>query len=156
MPYENAAVVTFSVESFSAAADSMRHLFAQHWQEIANYKDEIPLDIDYEQYRTLEDRGALFFLAARKANELIGYSIFFLARHPHYKSTLMAMNDVIYITPSERKGRTGIRLIKESELRLKRLGVQKISWHLKPSHDFSAILKRMGYMHEEIMLGKVI
>jgi hypothetical protein len=68
----------------------------------------------------------------------------------------MAMNDVIYIKPSERKGRTGIRLIKESELRLTKLGVKKISWHLKPQYDFSAILTRMGYMREEIMMGKVL
>ncbi len=148
--------MTIAVENYLSVIEEIKPLLREHWLEIANFKDSIPLDPDWAKYQAMEAAGMLVIITMRRGGKLVGYSIFMLLNHPHYQSTLFAMNDILYLVPAERRGLTGIRLIKESERILMKMNVKKITWHLKPQHDFSPILKRMGYMHEEICMGKVL
>jgi hypothetical protein len=80
----------------------------------------------------------------------------------HYSTCLIASNDVIYLQPEFRKRtRLGTLLITESEKLLAAIGALRgmtvrITWHIKPEKDWSAILKRKGYMVEETILGKLL
>jgi hypothetical protein len=87
---------------------------------------------------------------------LIGYSVFFLRRHIHYASNIIADNDVLFLAKSSRQGRLGIELIRESERRLAERGVSKITWHVKKSRDFRPILVRLGYVEEDIIMGRAL
>jgi GNAT superfamily N-acetyltransferase len=136
--------------------EEMRPLLFKHWKEIATYQDRIPLDPDFSLYAKLDAMGKLLCLTARLDGRLIGYSVFLLTRVAHYKSTLCAVNDVIYVEPEFRKGSIGVRLIRESEKRLKDLGVVKMTWHTKTSNDLSALLLKMGFAVDEIMMAKVL
>src|ERR1700685_2567393 len=110
----------------------MTPLLRRHWQEIATFKEHIPLDPDFPMYSRLDAACKLLTLTARVDDKLIGYCVFLLTRSGHYKSTLVGMNDVIYVEPEYRKGTVGLRLIREAEKRLKELGVVKVTWHVKP------------------------
>jgi len=134
----------------------VKPLLYEQWREIANYQDEIPLDVDYDFYRKMEAQKKLVWLTARLDGELIGYSVFILIRHPHYQSTVFAMNDVIFVRMTHRKSRTGLALIRESERTLKALGARKISWHVKLSNDLQRILSARGYATDEISMGKLL
>lgn len=149
-------MIVVQVEKYADVIDEIKPLLALHWQEIANNRDAIPLDPNYAHYKVMEDAGMLVILAARKDDALVGYSIFFLLRNLHYQSTLFAMNDVLYLLPAERASRVGLRLIKESERVVASMGAKKISWHIKPTHDFSPLLERLGYAKDEIAMGKII
>lgn len=149
-------IVSIRRESFSQLRADIEPLLKEHWKEVAHHKNEIHLDPDYERYQQGEALGNAVMIAARIDGRLIGYSIFALYWHIHYKNCRVAANDVLYLIPEYRKTGTGIRLIKESERELKKVGVNFITWHIKPEHDFSILLKRMGYIHEEIIMGKVM
>lgn len=148
---------TYKVERASEIVNELKHLFELHWEEIANYKSEIPLKPDYGKYQILEDKNCLLLVTCRNnENSIVGYSLFFISNHIHYQSCVVAGNDLLFLHKDYRKGRVGINLIKESERFLKEMGVQKITWHIKPNHDFSPILVRMGYMQEEFIMGKLL
>ena len=131
-------------------------LLLAHYDEIALHKESIKLDVDWGKYEGLERNNALRVFTARDEGRLIGYSVFFLVWHPHYKSSLFAQNDVLYLSPEHRKGTAGIRLIDFSELRLRADGVLKVIWHVKCENDWSPILERKGYRKEEVIMAKVL
>lgn len=126
-----------------------------HWKEVALHRDTITLDPDYRRYAQAEAGRALVIMTARREEEVVGYSVFFLYHHLHYKECLVASNDVIYLKP-ECRGLVGARLIERSESELKSLGVHKVIWHIKPKNDWSSVLLRKGYEQEEIIMGKVL
>jgi hypothetical protein len=39
---------------------------------------------------------------------------------------------------------------------LKQIGVTKAVWHIKFDHDWSAILRRRGYVSEDFTVGKIL
>lgn len=148
--------VVYKIEKLDEIYEDIQPLIVRHWREIANYQDEIALDPDWDRYRQLEDAHALVIISCRRDGALIGYSFFLITRHIHYKNCVMAGNDVLFLDPSERKSGLGQRLITESERFLSGLGVNRIIWHVKPKHDFSPLLLKLGYMHEEIVMGKLL
>ena len=72
-------------ESVSEAAKDANALLKQHWLEIANYKDRVPLEPSWDDVYDLERRGAVILLTLREKGELIGYSMFITRWHLHYK-----------------------------------------------------------------------
>ena len=134
----------------------MNELTNFHYQEITLYKDKVKLNPDWKAYKKLEDNNQFFLFTARINKELIGYSAFFLKPHIHYKDILVASNDVLFLKKEHRVGRVGLKLIKYSEQKMKELGANKITWHIKSSNDFRPILHRMGYIDEDIIVGRML
>jgi N-acetylglutamate synthase-like GNAT family acetyltransferase len=95
-------------------------------------------------------------ITARDKGILIGYSLFFVNSHIHYKNNIMANNDVLYLHPDYRQGRTGLKLIRKCEQVLQEQQVDKIIWHVKYAKDFRQILYRLGYEDEDALVGKII
>ncbi|CAB4241252.1 NAT_SF domain containing protein [uncultured Caudovirales phage] len=149
-------MITVQEESFVGLQGEVDALLKAHWLEVANYKESIPLEPDWARYSGLEANGDLVCLTARLDGVLIGYSVFLLYNHLHYASTRCACNDIIYVTPTQRGTGAGLKLIKNSEKYLKALGVKRVNWHVKPIKDFTPILKRLGYIQEEVVMGKYI
>jgi hypothetical protein len=134
----------------------MKELTNFHYQEITLYKDKVKLNPDWEAYKKLENNNQFFLFTARINEELIGYSAFFLKPHIHYKDILVASNDVLFLKKEHRVGKVGLKLIKYSEQKMKELGANKITWHIKMSNDFRPILHRMGYIDEDIIVGRML
>jgi hypothetical protein len=144
------------IEPLFDIMDEMEILMEEHYQEITLYKDKVKLDPDWIAYKTMEDKNQFFLFTARVDGELIGYSAFFLKPHIHYKDLLVASNDVLFLNKKYRSGLTGIKLIKYSEQKLKEIGANKVTWHVKYSNDFRPILYRMGYADEDSIVGKML
>ena len=146
----------FQVESFDDVKDDIKYLLDLHYNEIALDKEVIPLDPDWDKYRNLYNLGILKIITARDEGKIVGYSIFFVNAHLHYKSSIYANNDLLYLHPEYRKGSLGIKLIKYSEKVLRDLGVTKILWHIKFNKDFRLLLHRLGYIDEDVIVGKIV
>ncbi len=129
------------VENF---IDEAMPLFEDHYLEIAKYKD-VPLDIDVTVYKVLEELGKLRVFTARDDDLLVGYAIYTVSPHPHYKGTIHAIQDILYLTPSYRKGRLGMKLISYADDRLQKEGAQVVTQHVKVYADFGGILELLGY-----------
>lgn len=145
--------VRLARESIATVIDEIQPLLEAHWREIAQYPD-IPLDPNFDQYRLAETCGQLRIFTVRLEERLVGYAIYLLSPALHYSKSLQAKQDVLYLMPEHRTGRMGRRLIEFADEHLQRDRVQVVYQHMKPAHDFSPLLKRIGYELSEIIYSR--
>lgn len=143
-------------ESLFDIRQEMDILTELHYEELTLNKDRVKLKPIWSEYKKMEDNGQFYLLTARIDGELVGYSAFFLKPHIHYEDVMVAANDVLFLKKSARTGTTGIKLIKYSEQRMKELGANKITWHIKHANDIRSLLHRMSYVDEDIIVGKML
>ena len=142
----------FTYELYEEAAP----LLEQHWEEIGVNKDKIVLNPDEGFYFLLEEQKSLHCLIARHQDEIVGYIVTIVGSHPHYMDTRFGQNDILYIKPEHRKGMLAVRMMKKHEEEMKKLGVTVITYHMKPEHDFSSLLERMGHSLFEVTYRKTL
>lgn len=128
-------------------------LFEKHYKEVSHYQD-IPLDINREQYFAIENAGVVRTYTAREDGKLIGYAIYFLKPNIRYQTSLQAVQDVLFVDPDHRG--IGRRLIKYADDQLKLEGVQVVYHHVKnkPELNFGPLLERMGYELVDLIYAK--
>lgn len=134
-------------------ATEITPLLEKHWIEIAHYPD-IAFDPDWERYFMTQDAGRLCVITARKGRELVGYIVYFLNHNMHYKNSYQAVQDVLFVDPEHRNGTLGLKLLKTSETILTMKNVQVVYQHLKFDHDFSPMLRRLGYEDVDRIMAK--
>lgn len=136
--------VTFAHEKLFPGFDEAQKLLQAHWEEIAPYQDLFKLEPSLEAYQKLEANGALAIVTARDDGTLVGYFIMFVQRHPHYKSVMVAVEDIKFIAPKYRGG-TGLKMIKFAEALARRLGCKVIFQRSKAKSEHGAMYARLGY-----------
>lgn len=128
-------------------------LLVAHYQEIAAFQD-IALEPDVSVYAAGESAGIIRCFTARDdSGLLVGYALFFVKPNPHYKSSVQAVQDVIYLDPSVRGG-TGYKFIAWCDAQLADEGVQAVYHHVKAAHDFGRLLERQGYDLVDLIYAK--
>jgi len=137
--------VVFAEENFYTVKDDILPLIEDHWEEIAVNKDKIKLNPDWEAYEALYQSGSLGVYTAREDGALVGYLVVTAARNPHYKDHVFASNDILFLTPSHRKGFTGYKLIKFVEKDLKGKGISVFIVNTKVHQPFDVLMKRLGF-----------
>lgn len=137
-----------------AVRDEIGPLLAAHWHEIGQDKARMRLDPHWDGYMALEKAGALAVFAATSGADLVGYAVFFMQRHLHYRTVNVAINDLLYLMPGYREGMAGVRMISELERQLKEAGAQKVFFGVKAWHDFGPLLARRGYAPMETVWAK--
>lgn len=136
-----------------------------HWEESED--PTLPLAIDWPALYDLERRGTYRCLLLRRDRRLIGYSAFFLQPVIHHRTTRFAINDLVYVDPAER-GAAGLYLLTRGEALLREIGVQIITYSVKPRRDVTdlgykrgrdsvgALLQKLGYgLDEEVWAKRV-
>lgn len=145
-------MIKYDLERFSDIEAECIPLFEKHYKEISHFQD-IDLAPDLEQYRKLSDIGFLkCFTARSESSELIGYSFFFVKHNLHYKKSLQAVNDIIFID-KEKRG-FGAEFIAWCDLQLKEIGCQVVYHHVKASKDWGPMIKRQGYELVDLIYAK--
>lgn len=147
--------MTFQQETLYDVIDEIDALIALHYQEVTLHKDYMQLDVDWPRYRELERQERLLIYTARSAEKLVGYAAFFVDMHIHYKGSKVANNDALFLHPEHRKGSLGMKFISYCDRQLTAFAPLKLTWHVKFSHDFSPILRRLGYVGEETIMGRI-
>jgi GNAT superfamily N-acetyltransferase len=121
----------------------MTPLLLNHYDEIAHFKD-IPFEPDWDGYLKLGEAGILRVFTARlESGELCGYAAFFVKHNLHYKSSLQAVQDVIFMA-KEHRGRGG-ELVMFCDEKLRASGAQAVYHHVKSKHNFGPMLEKFGY-----------
>lgn len=131
------------------------NLLEQHWRELCTDPELMELDPDWRGYYDLEERGRTFTLVVRRDGATVGYSLNFLFPHLHYKQTLMAQNDVLFVDPALRRT-TGIgpRLIRATEAQARELGAHLICWHAKQNTALDSYLPKQGYRVQDVFYSR--
>lgn len=146
----------FQVEKWSDCKAEMALLWPLHWEEVANDKDKIKLDVWYEAYDEMEKSGQLHIVTARDEEKIVGYHWSVVRPHLHYKSSLTAYTDIYFLHPSYRRGMNGIKLFKFVEKSLKERGVEKMYTASKIKLDKSSIFEFLGWHEAETVYTKYI
>ncbi len=144
---------TYQRESVRDCIKEAWPLLLAHWGEVAHYPD-IPLDPDDAAYFELEDAGFLRVFTVRREGELIGYAVFLVGPNPHYRTSLQAKQDILFLLPVYRGSRIGYKFIKYCDDQLRDESVQVVYHHVKPKVDFGPLLKHIGYEFTETIYGR--
>jgi RecJ-like exonuclease len=94
-------LIRFQREAASEILKDIIPLTFKHYAEIARFKD-IPLDPDFESYLHAEEHKILRIYTARKEDAIVGYAIFYLRPHPHYRKSIQAFSTLLFIHPDHR------------------------------------------------------
>lgn len=142
----------FKSEKIADVLEEAKPLLLKHWEEIAHYKD-IPFDPDYDQYIKLEELGTTRSFSARTEDGvLIGYAVFFVRPHIHYRSTLMAYQDIIFLDKAHRG--IGFFFIKFCDDSLRSEGIKVVLQHIKAKFNWGPMIERMGYELQDLIYTK--
>lgn len=140
--------IIFQREPVAMLWPEIAPLLTAHWKEIGLYHD-VPPDPDFAVYESCEYANLFHAFTIRDRGKLIGYSGFFCRRNAHYQSLLAAAQDVLYLDPDYRGRMVGFKFIKWCDEQLAEIGVDVITQHVKVSHNWGALLDRIGYAHTE-------
>lgn len=149
-------MITYQEEALADCLEEMKPLLESHWEEIAIHKEVVKLDPDYDKYLLLDNMGMLHVLTVRDEGVLIGYFISFIQPHMHYKSTIYAVNDILYLDKEYRKGLTGYKMFKRAEELLTEIGVDVIVIHSKVNKDFKSLMDKLGFNMVENTYSKFV
>lgn len=116
-------------------------LLTTHTEETCMFEGE-QINPDWPVYKALDEANALKVVGVWDDQEVVGYSINTIVRHPHYDFQY-AVNDAIYLK-KEHRGRA-IKLIKHTETIMRDCGAKYFSISVKPHIDFRPVLERFGY-----------
>ena len=133
-------------------------LLQTHWEELALNKDRVKLNPDVAKYSMLQELGMLYNIVVyNKEDEIVGYSVILSQPHVHYKDSVYASVDVIYVDPKHRNSSLGARLLLETEKVAKAKGAHVLIHHAKPYVPMIIKpLEKLGYSLYEHIYGKYI
>jgi hypothetical protein len=142
--------ITYQQEDFRDIYDEAMPLFVEHWREISHYPD-IELAPDRAIYEKAAEMGMIKVFTAREGTDLVGYAFYFVRPNLHYRNSIQAQQDIIFVKMEKRRGSIGVRLISFADDRLREMGVQVVMQHVKVAHPALGNLleKRLGYEHVE-------
>ena len=135
--------------------DEFEKLFPEHYEELCVTKD-FNYEPDYEAYKRMAEAGMLRCITCRNDEQLIGYIIFIVTPHLHYKSCMTAIEDLYFVTKEFRKGRVGIKLFQYAEQVLKDRGVKRIVMHTKVHLDNTRLFEYLGYKMTDKVFTKML
>jgi GNAT superfamily N-acetyltransferase len=148
-------VITYHDEDLTVFFKELAPLLPAHYEELCVTKD-FPLSPDYAVYDRLHQSGMLRAVTCRNDGELIGYIVFIVQPHLHYRTCTTAFEDLYYVKKEYRKGRTGIKLFQFSEKVLKDAGVNRVIMHTKVHMDNSRLFEYLGYKHTDKIFTKLL
>lgn len=108
------------MESFASIASDLAKLFPLHWQELALFKDRIPLCPQYHEYVARDEAGKLFVVTGRWDGRIVSYYIAQVMPGFHYETTLTATGDIAYVTSDVRDRGLALPMFRLVEKELRR------------------------------------
>lgn len=145
--------VTFAVEAFEGAYSEAGPLMELHWREIARNKALLVLNPDEGLYRKMQPN--LLLVTARCAGRLVGYFLWVLMTHLHYKHVLVAEEDLHFLLPEYRRGLTGYKFIKAACVAAHARGAKLLVMREKIGHEHPALMERLGFKATDTVYTKV-
>lgn len=149
-------MITIALEDFADCIEDVASLLTEHWREVAWYKDKMSLSPNWEKYQQLASSESMRIFVARDAGKIVGYSIYFVGHNLHYKNTIVADNDITYIAPEYRHGRTAVDLLNYVNDSLKEGGVSLVSVKMKSDTTFHSLMEKLDYNMMEFNYTKWI
>ncbi len=146
--------LTFAWEPLiNLLGEGLPALVHKHWREIATSQDKVPLRVDWLAYLQRERDGGWRAFVARRGGRIVGYIAFFFFQPERYRGSLFAVEDTIWVVPTERdRGLVWMRLVREALKALPRPCTVQIKSRLTTKDGRSGrILERCGLTAKEVV-----
>ena len=149
--------VAYRLEDSDQIMEELKPLLDRHWQEIARNKDTVALNPEWGVYTALGRKKWLRVYTARLAEKLVGYAIYFVRPHPHYKDHTWAISDIFWLDPECRGHGAGKGLFQFAENQLRDEGVTGIHTTSKVEHPQAGrLLEGLGHTLIEHGYAKIL
>lgn len=136
--------VTFQPETLASGWDDAMRMAAANWAE-SGHPDWGPFAPDRTLYEQLEFAGVFLAFSVRDAEgAMVGYAAFIIGPHLH-SGRIQASQDVVYLTPTARRGWDALRFLRWIDGQLAACGVEVIFQEAAPRSAMAALLRRRGY-----------
>lgn len=143
-------MITLQIErDFPRFLEEVKLHFLAHWEELALDKDKVPLAPNYSLYVLRAEMGEVLVATIRKAGQIEGYFVGFVAPGLHYQTCLTCTMDIFWIHPDHRGAGLGFKLFKTVEEECKRRGVRRLFVGSKLHKDASFLFEKLGYTEVE-------
>jgi hypothetical protein len=155
--------LAFAVEPFVDVWSEARPLTRPHWDEIAKNKELLKLNPDLQKYELLERSGNLLLVTARGDGKLVGYFLWIIAPHPHYRHVLTAEEDLHFLSPEYRSGGIhgegcgyGYRLLQAARDAAIEAGARLLTMREKVGHEHPSIMSGLGFSPTDIVYTQAV
>jgi len=153
--------MSISIEPFTRElADEIIPLGQQSWDECSEIKKDtcayhgqrgLQIDPDIDQYLHLFAHGSLISMTLRdKDGVLRGYALLILYRSLHLKTEFCGNVDTFYVQSDHR--RSMVRFIHQIASTLRDRDVSIIGWPVSKGGKLYKILKRLGYIADDVVM----
>lgn len=137
-------MITVQVENFRAVMPELATIFPTHWENLALFKDRMPLAPQYGEYIMREQAGTLMLVTVRRDGRIVAYYTANIRPGFHYDRTLTGTMDMMFVVPDEpAPGMVALPLMRKVETELRRRGVD--IWYSGYKTDKA---KGMARLHE--------
>jgi len=147
--------IEYKVDDWLANLPALKEVITYHYDELTASK-AYPLDPVWENYETLWNSKGLQFITCKDDGVLIGYIIFFIGPHLHYKTCLTAFEDIYFLKKEYRKGRVGLKMFQFAEKHLKNEGINRVVYNTKVKSDNSSLFEYLGYTLVDKVFTKLL
>lgn len=124
-------------------AGALQELLAAYGDE-SRIQEMGEVSASFEMYRQMEAGGALHIIGAF-GPDLVGLASLLVYGLPHYAGRRVCAMESFFVTPSARRGGTGIRLLRAAEDRARELGAAALMVSAPVGGRFARVLPRTGY-----------
>lgn len=115
-------------------------LLVEHREELTTNKALMKLAPDVDSYRAAELDGRGLSIVARDGEQIVGYSINFIAPHLHYREVLVVFNDALWTSHTYR-ALVGAALMDATRQAGRLRGAHLVAWHAKPHTTLDRLMK---------------
>jgi hypothetical protein len=156
-------VMRFAVEPFVDVWAEAQPLTQPHWDEIAKNKGLLTLNPDIEKYELLDRSGNLLLITARADGKFVGYFLWIVAAHPHYRHVLTAEEDLHFLAPEYRSGGIhgegrgyGYQLLEAARDAAFEAGARLLTMREKVGHEHPALMEGLGFKPTDIVYTRAV
>lgn len=135
-------MIEFGTAPWDAFLAEARPLFAANWAETGGEGEFV---LDGDGYDALDDVNRLLCCTVRDDGVLVGYCVIVQGADRHRGGSVVAVVDVVYISPTWRKGLLAMRFLRYVDNLLRELGVPEVLHQASVKRDLGPLLERMGY-----------
>jgi hypothetical protein len=137
-----------------ALAAGVEDLLIANWTEAAPSQHErYPLDPDWPKYKMLERMGLYHAVGAWAGGQLVGYSGYFVQPTMHNRTSVWAVNDLLFLNPAHRRGPAAARIVLHALAMLRGLRVDRVVHSVKAEPHSPAGKRRARLANLFVRLG---
>jgi len=149
-------MITAQIESFELAIPELERIFPEHHRELGLFRDVMPLAPRFPEYVLKERLGEFFLATVRWDGKIAAYYTCLISPGLHYRTTLSAHMDMLYVIPEYRERGLIVPLMRCVEKELKRRGVK--IWYcgyktLKP-FALDRLYRNLGFSPSDTYVAK--